>query len=320
MFAAEGLNVEKLLNECGIQKRDLDDPERRYPIEVTSRLWDLALAQTDRPNLGLNRQLCDRYGGMHLIGYAMMASPSLLEGLRTLQRYLPVVSEATAFEIEPDKAGYWVQLGLKGENNSAPRQRLEFGLLTVLMACTWFTRRDIRPLMVEVAYPKPRDFGPYRRAFLSEVQFDCASNRFLLSSEDMHTPLPTHDPVVARLHEQHLQAQLQKLGFTSTRYRVFTEIVRQLKHGEPRRADIAAGMHISERTLQRRLQDENVSFQEVLNNVRCELAKQYLADHRLPLSEVSDLLGFGDQSNFVRACKRWFGLSPGQLRATGFSQ
>ncbi|HEX4938830.1 MAG TPA: helix-turn-helix transcriptional regulator, partial [Candidatus Kapabacteria bacterium] len=133
--------------------------------------------------------------------------------------------------------------------------------------------------------------------------------------EDLQCTLPTHDPVVAALHERYLQQQLQKLGHTSTRYRVFTEIVRRLKNGEPRRAEIAASIHVSERTLQRRLREENISFQELLNDARRELAQQYLADTRLTLAEVADLLGFGDQSNFFRASKRWFGVSPGQYRS-----
>ena len=314
MFAAEGLDKIGLLRECGLQPRDLEDAERRFPATVTTRLWELAIARHPKPTLGLERQLCDRYGGMHLVGYAMMACPTLLEGLRLMQRYLAVVSEATVFDMQKDELGYWLYVGLQGEAQP-PRQRAEFALLTVLMLCTWFTRSNIQPLAVEMIYPEPADARPHSAAFLTDVHFGQPHNRMLLRHEDLQRTLPTHDPVVAALHERYLQQQLQKLGHTSTRYRVFTEIVRRLKNGEPRRAEIAASIHVSERTLQRRLREENISFQELLNDARRELAQQYLADPRLSLTEVADLLGFGDQSNFFRASKRWFGVSPGQYRS-----
>ena len=84
--------------------------------------------------------------------------------------------------------------------------------------------------------------------------------------------------------------------------------------GEPRREDVAARLHLTDRTLQRRLQAESVSFQQLLDDTRSELASQYLADPRRSLAEVADQLGFSDQSNLFRACKRWFGMPPGQYR------
>ncbi len=314
MFSAEGLDAPALLRECGLTLQDLEESGRRFPTTVTTRLWELAAAASPRQNIGLDRQLCDRYGGMHLVGYAMMSCPTLLEGLRTLQRYMAVLSEATALELREESAGCWVYMGLNGEGEPL-RQRLEFGQLTVLMMCTWFTRTNIRPLAVEMTYPAPPDLAPYRAAFLTDVTFGCAANRMLIGREDLQRPLPTHDPLVVSLQEKFLQQQLQALGHTSIRYRVFSEIVRRLKGGEPKRAEIAASVHLSERTLQRRLQEENVSYQELLNDARRELAQQYLADPQLSLTEIADLLGFGDQSNFFRATRRWFGVSPGQYRA-----
>ena len=78
---------------------------------------------------------------------------------------------------------------------------------------------------------------------------------------------------------------------------------------------IAARLHLSDRTLQRRLLAEASSFAQLLDATRCELARQYLSDAHRSLGEVADLLGFADQSNLFRACRRWFGMPPGQYRA-----
>jgi AraC-like DNA-binding protein len=92
-------------------------------------------------------------------------------------------------------------------------------------------------------------------------------------------------------------------------------IIRKLPDGEPRRDDVASELHMSERTLQRRLEEEKTSFVQLLDDTRRELADQYLGRLHLSLAQAAYLLGFADQSSFFRACKRWFNLSPGQYRS-----
>ena len=77
---------------------------------------------------------------------------------------------------------------------------------------------------------------------------------------------------------------------------------------------LASSLALADRTLQRRLHEEQTSFQELLDGARRELAGKYLADGQYSLGQVADLLGFVDQSNFFRACKRWFGVTPTQYR------
>lgn len=118
----------------------------------------------------------------------------------------------------------------------------------------------------------------------------------------------------ADLHIHLLDEQLNQTDQTTTRALICAEITRRLQYGEPRRQDVASSLGLSERTLQRRLHEEMVSFQSLLDVTRCELAKQYLAQNRLTPTDVADLLGFVDNSNFFRACQRWFGETPTQYR------
>lgn len=314
MFAAEGIDVPALLRDCGLAGAALSAPEQRFPAGAVARLWELATARCPHPNLGLQRALCDRYSGFRLMEFSLAGCATLLEGMERLQRFMALLSEAASFSLTETAEGYWLQLGLADPAEPLCRQRVAFGLLSILMQASWLVRRSIVPLRVEFAFAQPAAVEDFTRAFLLPVQFDQAANRMLISRDDMLTALPTHNPVVSSLHEQLLQQHLLQLGHTSTRYRVLSEITRRLKQGEPRRADIAAALHISDRTLQRRLQEENVSYQQLLNEARMALARQYLADERLSLAEISDLLGFVDPSNFHRASKRWFGLAPGQVR------
>jgi AraC-like DNA-binding protein len=91
-------------------------------------------------------------------------------------------------------------------------------------------------------------------------------------------------------------------------------IIRRLPNGEPKREEIAKALCMTERTLQRRFQEEGTSFHQVMDDTRRELAERYLGQPHLSLAEAAYLLGFADQGNFTRACKRWFELTPGQYR------
>ena len=146
------------------------------------------------------------------------------------------------------------------------------------------------------------------------MRFGAPANRMLLSAADLAMTLPTSHPELGEMQEHLLDDQLDQLGQTTTSTLVCAEIARRLPHGEPRRQDVASGLGLAERTLQRRLQEESVSFQALLDRTRRELAQQYLAQERHTLTDVADLLGFVDSSNFFRACKRWFGLPPAQYR------
>lgn len=285
------------------------------PPAATEPLWQLAVSRSGKPTLGLSRELAARHGNLDTLGHAMVCSPDLRAGLERLARYLAVVSDAATFALEPDARGHWLVLGHVGSRRPVPRQRVEYGMLTMLMLCSWLTRRELRPLAVEFVFAAPPDDAAHRAAFGCPIRFGAVASRLLLGSADMAASIPTRHPTLAAMHERLLDEQLDHLGDTSTSRRVCAEIARRLHEGEPRRQDVAERLGLAERTLQRRLQEESSSFQALLDHTRRELGQQYLADRRYALNDVADLLGFVDSSNFFRACKRWFGLPPAQYRA-----
>jgi AraC-like DNA-binding protein len=249
-----------------------------------------------------------------VVGYAMLSSPDLRTGLENFARYLALISDAATFELQPERGGAWLVLGHMGNTLRVPRQRQEYGLLALLMLCRWLTRREIRPLAAEFIFPDPVDLRPYQLAFECPLRFGPAATRLLLAASDLAAAIPSRNASMYALHERVMEERLARLGNATTRYRVTEQITRRLHQGEPRREDIASSLALTDRTLQRRLHAEKTSFQQLLDDARRELARKYLADEHYSLGQVADLLGFVDQSNFFRACKRWFGLPPGQYR------
>jgi AraC-like DNA-binding protein len=315
MFEAEGLDVPSLLREAGFDPDSLHRQNARIPVDEISVLWQLAVARAGKPTLGLHRELAATHTKLGTVGHAMSCSADLGEALTRLTRYMAVISDATAFAMQPEARGCWLVMAHTGGSLPIPRQRVEYALLTVLMQCRWLTRRDLQPMALEFVYPAPADDRLHREAFGCPIRYNAPANRLLLSAADMAMPLPTHHPALGEMQEHLLDDQLTLLGQTTTSSLVCAEIARRLQQGEPRRQDVAAGLGLAERTLQRRLQEESVSFQSLLDRTRRELAQQYLAEDRHTLTDVADMLGFVDSSNFFRACKRWFGLPPAQYRA-----
>lgn len=314
MFASQGIDVPRLLDAVGIDARVLEQPHARIGGDKLSELWELAVAWSGNPYLGLDRERVTRFVNFDVVAYPMLSSPTLLAGLRSLSRYMALLSDATTLELVDDQAGCWYVIDHIGAARPVPRQRQEHALLASLILCRWITRRPIQPLAVELRHPAPQDPAPYQQAFGCPVRFDQPWMRMLIASADMNGPLPSHNALLQPMLTRAMDERLAVLGHSSLSRRVSDEILRRLHQGEPRRQDIADSLAMADRTLQRRLRQEHTSFQQVLDAARRELAASQLADPRYSLGQIADALGFADQSNFFRACRRWFGVSPGRYR------
>jgi AraC-like DNA-binding protein len=213
-----------------------------------------------------------------------------------------------------EPAGYRLTFVLSGGERPVPRQRIEFIFVTMIGFCAWISGRDVRPLAVDFVYHAPKDPTHHAAAFRCPVVFDAPSNSVLFARADMAAPLPTFNPTLAELHERFAGEYLRHFDRAQTSYRAREVIIRKLPDGEPRRDEIASELRLSERTLQRRLQEEATSFVRLLDDTRRELAQQYLGRLQLSLAQAAYLLGFADQRSLFRACKRWFKVSPGQYR------
>jgi AraC-like DNA-binding protein len=310
----EGLDVAALLDEAGLDMAALSDPDSRLPTERVSLLWQLAVARSGNPAIGLLNPNVAKPASFDVVGYTMMSSPNLRSVLQGVVRYVGILSDAASLTVTEDHEGYRMSLELFGGGPPVPRQRVEFDLMTFLSFCRWITNRDLRPLALELRFPPPADLQPYQEAFKCPLRFNAPTNALLFARADVISPLPTAHPLLAEVHERLASEHLQRLDHAQTSSRARAAIIRRLPDGEPRRPGIAGALGISERTLQRRLEAEGTFFQRLLDDTRRELAQQYLGQTDLSLADAAYLLGFGDQSSFFRAVKRWFGTSPRQYR------
>ncbi|HEX2530260.1 MAG TPA: AraC family transcriptional regulator [Burkholderiaceae bacterium] len=313
----EHLDARTLFADAGLDIDELKHPEARFEPEKISVLWELAAKRSGNPAVGLNIPPAATPASFDAVAYVMMSCPNLRAALERLVRYLRIVSDAADITLHNNADSYSINVELYGGGRPVPRQRVEFVLATVLNFCRWLSGRDLRPLAADFANAEPADRVPYQQAFHCPLWFNASQHRLLFSHEDVMQPLPTSNPMLAKLHDRYAGEHLNRLESARISLKARELIIRRLPDGDPLRADIAKSLYLSERTLQRRLQEEGTSFNQLVDDIRHELARDHLGQHNVTLSQIAYLLGFADQSTFFRACKRWFGMSPGEYRARG---
>jgi AraC-like DNA-binding protein len=174
--------------------------------------------------------------------------------------------------------------------------------------------RSIDPKQVEFKRPASNR-RLYESHFACPVKFGVEQNMLLFRSEDLDQPFVTHNPDLLELVAPQLEAELkQQLAQKSLREQVKGILKKLLAGQRPRLEHVAAELRISTRTLQRRLLAERLTFQNLTEEARRELARHYLLKSSLEMNETAYLLGYEDPNSFFRAFHRWEGQSPGEWR------
>lgn len=311
-----GVDCRSLFARLGLDYAALADADARFPQDAMTRLWHLAVEASGNPAIGLNMARVVRPSSFHVVGYALMSSRNLLEGFARLVRYQRIIAEGSDLAFQPTADGYQLTLVIHGDRLPSARQSAEASLAYSLAFCRWLTGKPLTPRLVSFQGPPPADLQPYKEVFQGPLKFNAEHYALLFERADLDAPLPTANEALAQLHDRFAGEYLARFSDSRVTHQVRQVLCRLLPQGEPKREAVAQALLLSERTLQRRLQDEGSTYQQLLDDTRRELAGQYLAQPNLTLLEIAYLLGFADPSNFFRAFRRWFDTTPGEYRAS----
>jgi len=311
----DGLDCQDLFVNLGLDYSALNDPDARFAQDGMTRLWQRAVEITGNPAIGLNLAKVMRPGAMHVVGYALMSSSTLRDSFQRLVRYQRIIAEGADLQFGSTNRGALLTLAIHGDQLPPARQSADGSLASTLAFCRWLTGKPLVPIEVYFRGPPPADIEPYQAAFQAPLRFNAEYHGMLIRHVDVDIALPTANAELAQLHDRFAGDYLARFSDSRVAHQARQVICRLLPQGEPRRETVAQSLHLSERSLQRRLDEEGTSFQQLLDDTRRTLAEQYLARADLALLEVAYLLGFADPSNFFRAFKRWFAMTPGEYRA-----
>jgi AraC-like DNA-binding protein len=253
-----------------------------------------------------------RYG---LAELAARSTPTLRDGLARMARYASLIHPALACAVEErDDEALWMQR-TPDRPRGLGRHVNEYALAYVLTVARRDTGAPIAVSRAWFVHARPPDIAPIHRFFgARDLAFGGEDSGFALPREALDLPMKTGDPRLLATADDLAEAALRAQPRTSSLASLAASRVESLLPDGATMDAVARTMHMSSRTLQRRLESEGASFSEIVDQVRERLARRWLADEARTLSEVAFGLGFSDLATFSRAFKRWTGKPPGAWR------
>jgi AraC-like DNA-binding protein len=322
LCARWGVSDEALLAGTGLTVAALKDPTTRLPVLVCSTVVERARRLTRQPALAFAMGLHMRLSWHGFLGFAAMTSGTVREAIDIAQRFIR--TRTSAFELSIYVEGSVASLVLEERVSLGPLR--EFTVIMLLVGIGQiakdFTGRGLSGV-AECAFPQPA----YATELLARAEdmgagvmrFDRPAHRLVFDASILDLPVVTSDPAAMELARAQCDRELAIQAQAVTEGATVLGRVRAalgLRSGDGFRSldEVARKLHVSTRTLKRRLAEQGSSFSEVLDEVRRQRALLLLEDRRLALEDVAGRLGYSDVANFTRAFRRWTGQTPAAFR------
>jgi AraC-like DNA-binding protein len=306
----EGFDPEALLDRVGIPRSALADTRTRFPKRRFQALWQAASEATGDPAIALRVSTTVRANALGIIGYLASASESRRNAFELIKGLTPLLWEDVECDLESGGEVAFIRCRT-GSHPEESRFTTEYAIgLTVTMSRVLGGGRS-DPLEARFSYAAPGYADDYERILRLPVRFDAGEDGVLFPISMMDSSNPSADAALRQLLERYAARQLAEIP-TNARFpqRVRACVLSMLPLGSLTADAVAARFSMSSRTLRRRLQQEATSYQEILDDVRDELARHYLTQEKRGIDEVAFLLGFSDPSAFSKAFRRWTGQTP----------
>ena len=311
-----GLDSAALFRDAGLEHERLQQPAARFPHAAIQHLWALAVEASGDPCFGLRVAGFWRPTAFHALGYSWLASRNLDEALDRLVRYSAIVNTASRGNLNVERQGDSVSLVAAVEKVMPPPNpaAMDAGMTTILLMCRAAYGKQFRPLEVSMRHPDPGCAQRFADIYRAPVLFAQSRYSMRIDVAVAAESLATANPELVRVNDRIVTDYLARLDRDDIVMRVRAELIERLPSGKVDEADIAASLHLSRRSMQRRLRERGVSFSQLLEGTRRELSLQYVRESRHPFNEIAYLVGFSEPANFSRAFKRWYGEAPSHYR------
>jgi AraC-like DNA-binding protein len=305
-----------LLQQSRIEPATLNDANGFIPYASIAQLFERAAAELNCPDFGM--RLAAVQEGTKVMGpleVAMRNSPTLGDAFRYCTEHVEAYSTALqiCYEKLPDDNRVFMhfEIVLPGITNQSQAMEHAFAL-TQHSTCAisggqararevWFTHEPLAPL------------SSYRTHFKATVRFGQIMSGLFFDEQDFDVPVPNTDPQLYEIATSFIDQRFPPAA-ASVSTRVRSIIGRLLLEGNCTHERVASALGLHPRTLQRRLREEQVSFESIKDSVRRDVALRYLRQPNVSLVRVTEILGYSETSVLSRSCHRWFSASPRQLR------
>jgi AraC-like DNA-binding protein len=314
------VDVHVPLAKLGVHIAELDElPERMKP-RVMDDLWEAVYEFTGRIGFGLRMAEGVRIDQFSTFGRVVATSATIGDALARGVRLFRLLSERQRFAVRIDGRQATVVLETL-EDARLHREGAEFLLGSLVTFGRRLTGRRSPPTEVRFRHSEPRDPEYVQNFFGCPVRFGASENSVTFDSGYLLFPVLGHDPAVCAALQQEAEALLAELREpTAFRHDVVSAISREIGNGNSSIINVAARLGIHPKALRRSLRADGTTYRELLDQVRLRLARRYLEQPNLGVTEIAFRLGYSEKSAFNRAFKRWTGTPPDSYREPGRSQ
>ncbi len=308
--------AEVVLRSVGLDPKKVQDPDARIPFAKQASLLDAAAEHLGDPCFGLHVGSRLNILDAGAVGYLAKHSANLKESLQNLASFIRVFSEGVRLRLEvEDQLAIFTVSVIDLEVRQRP-QIEEFGLALAMNACRFVTGRRLAPEWVEFRHHRSNELDEFERYFGATVHFGRRRNAIVFSRSILDLPCKSQDARLLRILKAYCEEILRnrperkELG-----HDVEHLVATLLPSGNVTSHRVARELGMSKRTLGRRLDKLGISFGQILDRVRYQLALRYLGEPEVKISQISYLLGYSEPSAFNHAFRRWTGKSPSEFEA-----
>jgi len=306
---ASGVDPDALARQVGL------DPEQLVSgvtLEEADRFLCAGWTALNDPSFGLRAGCTLRAERFGVVGIAAMTSPTLQVAFERKARYNRLIW-GDVYEVELRGAQGIVRIAMTAPPRPYSQAKIDLELASLITFARQFTGVHVVPLRLTLRQKAPVYHERYARVFECPIAFGQTDDSIVFRGQDFALPLISANADVGSVLLDAAEARLEQSRDSDSdplRWRVTHALRRLLRGDDPTLGAVADQLRMSERTLQRRLAEQKLSFTDLLDEVRRESALEYLKARRVSVDEVAFLLGFATPSSFFRAFKRWTGTTP----------
>ncbi|MCW5898683.1 MAG: AraC family transcriptional regulator [Flavobacteriales bacterium] len=315
-----GATLAEICAAAGIDPALVSDPQARVTLEQRYAILAACERSSGEPHLGLIAGQSASPMILGLAGHLMETSATMRDALHGMVAFASTFSQQISFRIEEDHGRFALVIEPTPlwEESSPGTVAMPVDLImsSAVFLFKLLGGRHIRPLVAEFRREPPKDQDRFEETLRVRPTWRASRDRIVVSSADADLPVIGHNPELNLHFQRMLETQLAGIAQErGVRDEVRRVILQHFKFLLPSLTEVAKLLHVTPRTLQRKLAAEGTSFQRVADEVRHDLSKGMLANQRLTVSEVAYKLGYAEPAAFQRAFKQWTGLTPKNYRA-----
>ena len=310
----KGADVDRIFGISGINPELLLSPTLSLQLTNYCEVLEQSAKLSHCDNFGLHYGQQFHPKALGLIGYIGLCSASLEDALKNMTSHFNLHQKNTLCRMVEVNDAYRFDYQVQHGAILSRRQDAELTLGMFMNVIREVLGTHYSPREIHFEHPRPEFWQEHSKLFNASVFFDQPFNSILIAKSDLKTAMPQSDPLLLTMMLDTLKILNTQSQSQSLTNQVRAHIQQDLIHGEPNLEKVALDLHMSPCTLSRRLKSHDITFTQLIDQVRYELAKHYIQQKNLPISEVAFLLGYSEVSAFSRAFKRWFGCTPRQLR------